>query len=780
MIKANLQVLILKDFVLLPRCEFRIEIKNSLEKEMVDSALKDDNGYILVINNNLNYIDVKKFPKIGVIAKIKSKIILPNGNIRISLLGKNRVKILKYYKQDNSLYKANIERIEKANIDKDTTIAYKRKIYESFIKLINKTSYIDPSIIKQLDDIDDLEVITDIICQILPLSLDRKEEYILELNVINRALMIIKDIRHELELLNIETNIEENIQRDFEAIQKEVILKEKLKNIKRELGQTDDYDNENNNINKYKNMLKKVNPPKKIYNRILEEIKKLSMMTVMSPEYSIIKTYIETLLSLPYNNFTKENNSLSKAKHILDSSHYALTEVKDRILEYLAVKINTNSSKTPIICLVGPPGVGKTTLAKSIASAMGRKFAKISVGGVNDEADIIGHRRTYIGAYPGKIINAIRKTGVNNPLILIDEIDKLTKDIHGDPASVLLEILDKNQNKYFVDNYIDIEYDLSDVSFILTANYINRIPEPLKDRLEIIEISSYTEYEKLDIAKKYLVPKLIKENGLTKKNIVFNDKAILEIIKYYTKEAGVRELERCIEKIIRKIVKLIVTDNSTDILYNIYDTSINKYLGNRKYFYNELLYDNVFGVVNGLAYTEFGGDVLQVEVIYYKGKGNITLTGSLGDVLKESASIALSYIKQNYKMFGISYNILESSDIHIHLPGGAIPKDGPSAGIALTTAIISALSKKDVNRNIAMTGEITLTGNVLQIGGLKEKILGAKRSGIKKIIIPESNKNDLDEIPKYIKNKLDFYYVSKYDEVYDIVFKKKIKEKKND
>ena len=773
MIKTNLQVLILKDFVLLPHCELRLDIKNDIEKNMINTSLEDDDGDILVIDNNNDKIDIKRLPKVGIIAKIKSKIVLPNGNIRVSLLGKRRVKVIKYnkYNEDN-FYKANVEKIEYEQLPKSTEEAYKRKIYTTFKNLITKTSYIDTTILKHLDNIDNLSIIIDIVCQILPLSIKRKEEYVLEINVINRANMLIKDIRYELELLNIEMNIESNIQKDMENVQKEYLLKEKLKNIQEELDEISDTKEDANDIAKYKNKLSKINPPKHIYNRIIEELNKFSTMTISSPEYSITKTYIETLLSLPYNVFSKENDNLSKAKQILDSSHYGLVEVKDRILEYLAVKIKTKNAKTPIICLSGPPGVGKTTLSKSIARAMGRKFAKISVGGVSDEADIIGHRRTYIGAYPGKIITAIKKTGTSNPLILIDEIDKLSKDIHGDPASVLLDILDKNQNKNFVDNYIDIEYDLSNVIFVLTANYINQIPEPLKDRLEIIEISSYTEYEKLDIAKKYLIPKLVKENGISKRNIMFNDKAILEIIKYYTKESGVRELNRCLEKIIRKVVKLIVTENVDDILYNIYDTSIIKYLGNRKYFYSELSYDKMPGIVNGLAYTSCGGDVLPIEVIYYKGKGNITLTGSLGDVIKESATISLSYIKQNYKMFGVSYSTIENSDIHIHMPEGATPKDGPSAGIALTTAIISALTKKEVNQAYAMTGEITLTGKVLAIGGLKEKILGAKRSGIKKIIIPESNRGDLEELPKYIKNKIEFYYVKKYSEVYNIIFKK--------
>ena len=517
--------------------------------------------------------------------------------------------------------------------------------------------------------------------------------------------------------------------------------------------------------------IKKLKCPYKITERLNKEVNRYEAMTPSSPEYSIIKGYIDTLMSLPWGNYTKDNTDLNKSKKILDNSHYGLEKIKERIIEYLAAKQMSGNLTSPILCFVGPPGTGKTSLASSIAKSLNRKFAKISVGGVNDEAEIMGHRRTYVGASPGKIIQTIKKAKSFNPVFLIDEVDKMTKDIKGDPASALLEILDKEQNKYFVDNYIEEEVDLSDVIFILTANYINQIPEPLKDRLEIIELSSYTEYEKLDIARRHLLPKLLHEYGINKNNILIPDKTILTIIRNYTKEAGVRELERLLSTIIRKVVKSIIITGDKNVLYKIFDNTLEKYLGIKKYFYMSKALDKEIGVVNGLAYTEYGGDVLPIEVIYYKGKGNLKLTGSLGEVMKESASIALSYIRSNSKTFGINEDLFDNIDIHIHVPEGAIPKDGPSAGIALTTALISALKKKGISNTIAMTGEITLRGKVLPIGGLKEKVIGANRSGVKTVILPKENEKDIVEIPKEIINKVKYVYVKNYEEVYEYLYK---------
>lgn len=484
----------------------------------------------------------------------------------------------------------------------------------------------------------------------------------------------------------------------------------------------------------------------------------------------MIRDYLDWMLNLPWSKTTKDISSLEEVKHTLDSSHYALGDVKDRILEYLAVKQNTNNLRSPILCLVGPPGVGKTSLALSIAKSLNRKVAKISVGGINDEAEIIGHRRTYIGANPGRIIQGIRKAGSSNPVFIIDEIDKMRKDIKGDPASSLLEVLDPEQNSKFSDHYIEEDFDLSKVMFIATANYIDQIPMELKDRLEIIEVSSYTEYEKLDIVRDYILPKELEEHGLTELQITFNDKALLTIIRNYTKEAGVRELERIIASILRKVVKKFLTEKTIASI-NITEKNLEEFIGKKKYLYQEKNNKKQIGVVNGMAYTVFGGDILPIEVTYYKGNGKLLLTGSLGDVMKESAQIAFSYIKANSKKFKITHKLLEENDIHIHLPEGAIPKDGPSAGIALTTAIISLFTGTMIDSNISMTGEITLRGNVLAIGGLKEKVIGAHRAGIRKIFIPKENEKDLDEIPEDIKKEIKFYFISDYQEIYKKLFK---------
>ena len=484
----------------------------------------------------------------------------------------------------------------------------------------------------------------------------------------------------------------------------------------------------------------------------------------------MIRDYLDWMLNLPWNNYTKDNEDLTKVKNILDSSHYGLDDVKDRIIEYLAVKQNTNNLRSPILCLVGPPGVGKTSLAISIAKSLNRKTAKISVGGINDEAEIIGHRRTYIGANPGRIIQGIRKAGTTNPVFIIDEIDKMTKDIKGDPASSLLEVLDPEQNNKFSDHYIEEDFDLSKVLFIATANYIEQIPYELKDRLEIINVSSYTEYEKLDIAKRHLIPKELEEHGLTPLQVQIEESAIMTIIRNYTKEAGVRELERVIATLFRKIVKKILLEKDCSF-YNITDEMLEEFLGKKKYLYSDTALQDEVGVVNGMAYTVFGGDILPIEVNLYKGKGELTLTGSLGEVMRESCRIALSYIKANLKEFNIKPELLEENDIHIHVPEGAVNKDGPSAGITITTALISLLTDKKIDRNISMTGEITLRGRILAIGGLKEKIIGAHRAGIKKIFIPKENEKDLDEITDDIKKDIEFVFVSNYHEVYNELFK---------
>ena len=539
--------------------------------------------------------------------------------------------------------------------------------------------------------------------------------------------------------------------------------------LKEELGDISPKDDE---IDEIRERLKNLEAPTNIKEKIENEIKKYEVLSNASPEINLVRNYIEWLLDLPWEIYTSDNENLKDVKNILNETHYGLEKVKTRIIEFLAVKKMTNSLKGPILCLVGPPGVGKTSLAFSIAKAMNRKFVKISVGGVSDEAEIKGHRRTYLGANPGRIITSIKKAKSANPVFLIDEIDKMTKDLKGDPASALLEVLDPEQNFLFSDKYIEEEFDLSQVLFITTANYIEQIPEALKDRLEVIKISGYTEYEKVDIVKKHLLPKICKEHGVSYKKVSMKDEIILKIIRNYTKEAGVRELERQVAKIIRKVVTKMVVDDIKLEKIIIDEKEIDEYLGKPKYINYNKRNNNQVGVVNGLAYTQFGGDTLPIEVTYYKGEGKLKITGSLGDVMKESAELAFSYVKSNYKKFNIDYELLKNNDFHIHAPEGATPKDGPSAGITLTTAIISALNKMVVNDAIAMTGEITLRGKVLPIGGLKEKSLGALRNGIQKIIIPEDNLSDLDELPQEVKDNIEFITVKQYEEVYKYVSEK--------
>ena len=574
-------------------------------------------------------------------------------------------------------------------------------------------------------------------------------------------------MNRDVKFVEIEQNIEKKVEEELNETQKEYFLREKIKEMQKELGDTNSKDIE---IEKLKDKLKKLKCSSKIKEKIKSEIDKYESLHSNSPELGMVREYLDWMLNLPWNKYTKDNDDLENVQDILNSSHYALSEVKDRIIEYLAVKQNTNNLKSPIICLVGPPGVGKTSLAQSIAKSLGRKTAKISVGGINDEAEIVGHRRTYIGANPGRIIQGIRKAGSTNPVFIIDEIDKMTKDFKGDPASALLEVLDPEQNNKFSDHYIEEEFDLSKVMFIATANYIEQIPYELKDRLEIINISSYTEYEKLDIAKKHLIPKELEQHGLTSLQVQIEDEAIMTIIRNYTKEAGVRELERMIATMLRKIVKELLL-NKEATFFNIKEKDIEKYLGKKKYFYMENIKNREPGVVNGMAYTIFGGDVLPVEVNMFKGKGNLTLTGSLGEVMQESCQIALDYIKANTKKFKIKNELLEENDIHIHVPEGAVNKDGPSAGITVTTAIISLLLNKPINGDIAMTGEITLRGRVLAIGGLKEKVIGSHRAGVRKIFIPKENKEDIEEIPKEIRKDIDFVCISNYQDLFKKLFK---------
>lgn len=771
--KINLPVLILRGIVLLPNNDIRLEFDNSTSKNIIDvSEMFHDSNILVISNPDLieEEPDLKKLPKLGVIAKINNRMDLPNGKTRVVISGIRRARVHELLNTNKQfdIMESIVSNIENIKIDPNEENILVKKLCRELEKFVKVVPTMSNSLIATISTINNLSKLTDIVAPFLPLSLNRLNEYLLENDSKKRCEYLLSDIYRETQMYEIEKEIDLKVKQGIDESQKEFILREKIKTIKEELGDTNSKDIE---IDIIREKISNLNIPQKVEERIENELKKYELLSSLSPETSVVKNYIDWLVSLPWNTYTEDNKNLKEVKEKLDKTHYGLEKIKKRIIEHLAVKQMSSDIKSPIICLVGPPGVGKTSLANSIAKAINRNFVKISVGGINDEAEIIGHRKTYLGSSPGRIIQMMKKAKSSNPVFLIDEVDKMTKDIKGDPASALLEVLDPEQNKTFSDNYIEEEFDLSKVMFILTANHLENIPEELRDRLEIININGYTEYEKLDICKKHIIKKSLKEHGLTKELINFSDEVILKIIRNYTKEAGVRELTRQIDTVIRKIVTSIVVNNIKVNELNITLDNLEQYLGKEKYHVSNINNDSKVGVVNGLAYTNYGGDVLPIEVTYFKGNGELKLTGSLGNVMKESALIALDYIKSNAKKFDINYDKLAQNDIHIHVPEGAIPKDGPSAGIALTTALISVFTDKLVSSKLAFTGEITLRGEVLKIGGLKEKCIGAYRNNIEKIIIPYDNESDLDEIPKEIKEKIKFVTVKNYEEVSKEVWK---------
>ncbi|MBR1377133.1 MAG: endopeptidase La [Bacilli bacterium] len=763
--KNNLPVIVLRGLILLPSNELKLEFEDADSIKIVDIAELFHDGKILLVTNKDPYdvsTDVKNLPLVGTEAKIIHKMVLPNGKVRVIVRGIKRIQIKNYIslKADTTL-EALITPVEDEVIDDLEEKAIIRKLLRELDFYINNVPNVGNSVLSKLVNVNNLSELVDLIVPTLPLTLDRVFDYLKEEKASERARMLLLDIYKEEELFNIERDLDFKVTKEFDKQQRDYLLREKLKMLKEELVEVTSKEDE---IDELRYTLAKLDIDDDMRGKISKAINKYEALLSMAPEQSMERNYIDVLLSLPWNYTTKDNDNLKEVKESLDETHNGLDKVKERIIEYLAVKKNTDSLKSPIICLVGPPGVGKTSLAFSIAKAMRRNFVKISVGGLDDESEIVGHRKAYIGSKPGKIINGMIKAKSNNPLFLIDEIDKMTHNIHGDPVSALLSVLDPEQNKYFQDNYLDEEYDLSKVMFVATANDINSIPIPLLDRLEIIKLDGYTEYEKLDIVKTHIIPKLCKDMGID--NINIKEDAILNIIRLYTKEAGVRELERKISSIIRKVVTRLVS-NEIKRLPIITSKNIETYLGLP--IYEDTIIEEKIGIVNGLGYTPYGGNTIPIETNFYKGKGNLILTGSLGDVMKESAQIALSYIKSNYKEFNIKYDTLETNDIHIHALDGAIPKEGPSAGITLVTSIISSLTNTKVKSNIAMTGEVSLHGDILKIGGLKEKSLGALRNGVDTIIIPYDNLNEVEELPKEVKHRIKFIPVKNYMEVYKII-----------
>ncbi len=758
MVETNLPVIFLRDVVLLPYNELRIELSRTLEKSIIKVSEHNHDNHLLFINLDDSLEEkpsIRKLPKVGVLGKIKTKLELPNGVVRLVVTGLDRVEVLNYIENDDDSYEAFVIPTKEYDYDELEAIALKRILLKDLNDYIEISASISNNVLGRISGVTSLSRLSDIVVSELPFEYMTKVKYIEICNPILRIKNIIRDLNREMETVKLENRIDDDLKERLDEEQKNYILKEKIKLIKEEINEVDIKDND---IVKLNSKINEGDYPDYIKRRLDEELNRYELTSPVSPEMSIIRNYIDWLASLPWNKSTKDNKDINDIREKLNGTHFGLESVKDRIVEYIAVTKTKKKNKSPILCLIGPPGVGKTTMAKSIAKALNKKFVKISVGGVHDEGEIVGHRRTYIGACPGRIISGLKRVGVNNPVFLIDEIDKLTKDYKGDPASALLDVLDKEQNSSFVDNYIEEEVDLSNVLFILTGNDEDKIPDALKDRLEIINLSSYTSHEKEDIALNYIIPKLADNYGV---DVNLTSKDIKEIIVHYTRESGVRQLERCIDTIFRKVLIAGKKEN---------DLSVTDYLGNYKYrtILNEK--DSYIGVINALGYTPYGGCIQKVSILSYAGNGDMHLTGMLGDVLKESAEVAISYIKANCDLMEIDKNEFKNKDFHIHFEGAAIPKDGPSAGLAVMTSLLSLLKKKSIDTTVSMTGEITLRGKVLPVGGIKEKVLAAINNNVKTIYVPIDNKEDVREIPIELLKGIKIKYINTYLELYNDLF----------
>ena len=768
-VTANLHPLLpLRDVVVFPHMVIPLFVGRAKSIKALEAAMEAGKGIVLVAQKSAAKDDpgLDDLYAIGSMANILQMLKLPDGTVKVLVEGTQRVNVLRVFDAD-SHFDAEVEVVPAEDGADSESEAMRRTLIAQFDQYVKLNKKIPPEILTSLAGIDDAGRLADTIAAHLPLKLEQKQEVLEVFGVRKRLEHLLGLLEAEIDILQVEKRIRGRVKRQMEKSQREYYLNEQVKAIQKELGEGE----EGTDFDELEKKIKAASMPKEARTKAEAELKKLRLMSPMSAEATVVRNYIDVLIGLPWKKKTKISADLKQAEAVLEEDHYGLDKVKERILEYLAVQQRMNKLKGPILCLVGPPGVGKTSLGQSIARATNRKFVRMSLGGVRDESEIRGHRRTYIGSMPGKILQNMSKVAVKNPLFLLDEVDKMGMDMRGDPSSALLEVLDPEQNSTFVDHYVEVEYDLSDVMFVATANTLN-IPDALLDRMEVIHVSSYMEDEKINIATRYLVPKAIKNNGLKPEEINISETALRDIVRYYVREAGGRNLEREISKICRKVVKaLSLKERDKKVVVNA--RNLDKYLGVRRYSYGIAEKHNQVGQVTGLAWTEVGGELLTIEAAVLPGKGKTTTTGKLGEVMQESIQAAISVVRGRARRLGINEDFYQKSDLHIHLPEGATPKDGPSAGAGICTSIVSALTGIPVRADVAMTGEITLRGEVLPIGGLKEKLLAAQRGGIKVVLIPEENIKDLVEIPDNIKNKLDIHPVKWIDQVLELALERK-------
>ncbi|MCC5879481.1 MAG: endopeptidase La [Idiomarina sp.] len=766
--RLSMPVLPLRDVVVYPHMVIPLFVGREKSIRCLDEAMENDKQVFLVAQKDagVDEPESKDIYEVGAVATILQMLKLPDGTVKVLVEGKQRGKITDF-DQSEPFFKAEIEYLQSKTLDeKEEEILVRSAMnqFEGYVKLNKK---IPPEVITSLQGIEDIDRLADTMAAHMPLKLADKQHALEIVDIRERIEHLMAMMEGEIDILQVEKKIRSRVKQQMEKSQREYYLNEQMKAIQKELGEGED------GVDEFEQLEQKIEDaqmPEEARDKTKAELQKLKMMSPMSAEATVVRGYVDWMVSIPWKKRSRVKKDLAKAEEILDADHFGLEKVKERIIEYLAVQQRTSKVKGPILCLVGPPGVGKTSLGQSIAKATGRKYVRMALGGVRDEAEIRGHRRTYIGSMPGKLIQKMSKVGVRNPLFLLDEIDKMSSDMRGDPSSALLEVLDPEQNSNFNDHYLEVDYDLSDVMFVATSNSMN-IPAPLLDRMEVIRLSGYTEDEKLNIAKRHLLQKQMDRNGLRKNELTIKDDAIIGIIRYYTREAGVRNLEREISKLCRKAVRNILINKDVKKI-TISGDDLEDYLGVQRFDFGKAEESNQIGQVTGLAWTQVGGDLLTIEATSVPGKGKTTYTGSLGDVMKESISTAMTVVRSRADKLGIADDFHEKRDIHVHVPEGATPKDGPSAGIAMVTALVSSLTQNPVRSDVAMTGEITLRGEVLAIGGLKEKLLAAHRGGIKRVLIPHENERDLKEIPDNIKGDLEIHPVQWIDDVLELALEK--------